>query len=120
MSTPDICQMLDITTAVLKPETLELLLQEGLNGPSYLPEHHPRLISHDYGWLVNVSEDIREVALAQQCPTEGLQMVSALYPGVPEDLLRVLLWAGQHGCRWVMFDQDGGDVPEGLPEFDHG
>ncbi len=60
--------------------------------------------NREYGWILWVPDDPEEE--------------SADYDGeVPAEVLRIQLYARQHGCDYVMFDRDG-PVDGNLPTWD--
>jgi len=54
-----------------------------------------------YGWLVWVPEAPEDAAAEND---------------VPEELAGLLAYAHEHGCDWVLLDQDA-DLVEGLPSW---
>jgi transcriptional regulator with XRE-family HTH domain len=69
----------------------------------------------EVGWLIPLWENlINEIVEDKSNPK------STRYPNrrdVPDDLLNVLKFAEEHGCKWIMFDRDA-DLVDDLEEFD--
>lgn len=105
MTTPDITKLLDVSTAAITPETDKWLTAE-LVEPS--EDCYLILYPHDRGYFIHVR------------PKEDDEDFDDWRPGTPYELVKLIEWAQDNGCGWVLLHGDGGPVPEGLPSFDWG
>ena len=100
--TLEISQMLVVSTAHVSQETAKRIDSAyGKNFEDLMDDAHwlPSFIREE-GWMFYAGNlDERELE------------------GAPDDLLKVLRFAADHGCTWVMFDADGPDVEE-LPSYE--
>lgn len=106
-------QMLRLSTAHLTKRTQDSLMVAHLDWDGCIPfgtntEHRPiegiaadRI--GDYGWLINIDNDMRD------CHTTRAYLASELLPIIDK--------AAENGCDWVMFDDDGPTII-GLQTFD--
>lgn len=94
---PAVMQYLDASTAHL-PERERADLEDG----TLLDNKTPRVIAHEYGWWVNVPEDMGEDA-------ENFTHAPALLAAV--QLARKL------NCNWINFDADASLV-DGLEAYE--
>jgi hypothetical protein len=99
MNTPTIFRMLDLSTAHLPAEIRDELNQyEGLVADE-----------RRYGWLLLVPEDIdKHIA---ECEPEDLNEL------IPLEVIRIWRKAAEHGCQYVLLDQDA-SIVDGLPTYD--
>jgi hypothetical protein len=101
---PDITKLLDVTTAAILPGTDRWLTQtlDSRNGV----ESNLIVYKHDVGYFIHLH------------PKEDNDKFEDWRPGVPYELVKLLEWAQDNGCGWVLLHGGGGPVPEGLPSFD--
>lgn len=81
---PAVMQYLDASTAHLPQHE-----RDGLQSGELLDNKTPRVIPHEYGWWVNVPDEIDE---------DDFERAPAL--------LAVVRFARRHNCNWINFDVD--------------
>ena len=99
-----ILRLLDLSTGHLKQSDAQLLSRNAL-----LIEDAPtRIISHDYGWFVNiVEESIDEL-------NERMNDFTKL--SYSDEFIVIYKHAVMHNCSWINFDQDG-ELLDNLAQF---
>lgn len=89
-------KFLDLSTAHLRPETVDLI--DGEHSP-VLRFPHP----DEYGWFIYVDEDWAVEDCSQSAP---------------QDLVECLRYAAKAGCPYILFDCDA-EIDEALPTYQH-
>ena len=93
-----IVKMLELSTIHVKQETSKWLDEQVLLSCAIITIYD----KEDYGWFIPLTEE----TLSE--------------PKVPKDLAIVLKYAKEHGCSWVMFDQDCDEGEVDLPVYEWG
>lgn len=90
LETPEICSMMNLSTAHLKPDTLNSLEQRSYPIVSYAKPvlHDP---SDSYGVFVCAS---------------AVDMEDEVMSVIPSELKNILAYAVEHDISWAMFDAD--------------
>lgn len=94
---PYVRKFLDLSTAHLPKEVCDRL--DTYSGV--------RAYETDYGWMVYAPDNPAEHAAAER----------EARCSVPDELIPIWQFARDHGCAYVMFDQDG-DLLDDLPQWD--
>lgn len=60
----------------------------------------------EYGWLICIAGDVLDHMVRESVDVE-----------MPEELLKVIRYADERGCEWLLLDRDA-ELIDDLPEFD--
>lgn len=96
--------MLDMSTAHLTDQTLSMMedgteFDEVVYYPKWNDEYHS-----NYGYFIHVSEELTSY--------DEESLAELKEDGLPEDLLSVILFAGENKCDWINIDVDGEIISE--------
>ena len=100
----EISRTLTISTVHIKKETMQELRRINEEQKYVLDYRFPAFYTKgEYGFLIYVPENILDT------DTEGK---NTAYPQVPEDLVKAMQLAREHGCEWLCLDDNGEEVEE--------
>ena len=105
----EITKMLTLSTCHIKEETKDLLETEAHGNKN--PEMPNVYEKGEYGYFIHVPDDF----VASEGNESGDN--SDRYPGIPDDLYAVMLYAYEKGCCWLCLDRDGPEE-DGLEMYD--